>query len=358
MIDLRSDTLNNRTAELTKNLERLKVGDSAYQEDNTITLLEGLCAKKFAKEAGLFLPTGTMANQICLMINSERGDEVLSHFNYHINYFESSQTSALCGLALNLHGSTNGIIQKDDIGMMIRRKPRGSIYAKPRILHLENTVSVTGGNYYSPQSLSVLYSEAKKYGLIVTLDGARIFNAAVASNAPLSAFSQYADTMMFCFSKGLGAPSGAMLLSDFVTIERARKFQKWLGGAGHQVGYIAKICLESIRLPWIDVIKKDHTMAHRLAKGLVEIFGEEMVFWHGTNIVLLKISDPEKHFLSNFLNKHKVYVANWIEGYIRFVTYSAISEEMIDRVITLCQYFLLAHNTETGIFDSHKNLKL
>lgn len=265
LIDLRSDTVTRPTAEMRRAMAEAEVGDDVYREDPTINRLEQRAAEVLGKEAALFVPTGSMGNTIAIKVNTEHGQEVICDARAHILDWELSMTAWFSGCLVRTVETDDGILDWDRIQRKIRTF--GPHNAPTSLIEVENTHNMAGGTVYALDNLREIYSKAKERGLKVHMDGARIFNASVASGVAVRDFAACADTVMFCLSKGLGAPVGSMLAGTAGDIARARLYRKRLGGGMRQAGILAAaglIALEKMPLR----LHEDHANAGFLAEAL------------------------------------------------------------------------------------------
>jgi threonine aldolase len=242
-----------------------EVGDDVYGEDPTINRLEERAAKILGKEAALFVPTGTMGNTIAIKVNTEHGQEVICDARAHILDWELSMTAWFSGCLVRTIETDDGILDWDRIQRKIRSF--GPHNAPTSLIEVENTHNMAGGTVYPLENLRDIYARARDRGLKVHMDGARIFNASVASGVPVHEFAACADTVMFCLSKGLGAPAGSMVVGPKDSISRARLYRKRLGGGMRQAGILAAaglIALEQMPAR----LHEDHANARYLAEAL------------------------------------------------------------------------------------------
>ncbi len=336
VIDLRSDTITLPTDEMREAMRSAEVGDDVYREDPTVLKLEALAAKKLGKEAALFVTSGTMGNLIATMTHTTPGDEVIVEENAHIYYYEVGGMARIAGAMPRLvRGRRIGIIIPDDIKKVLR--PSNIHFPKTTLLTLENTHNRGGGIVIPNKLMKELYSFAKAQGLSVHLDGARIFNAAIAQGVPVKEIAQYADSVMFCLSKGLSAPVGSLLVGTGEFIERARKNRKILGGGMRQAGVIASagiIALEKM----VDRLKEDHENAALLRDGISKIDGlyvdRDGIF---TNIVMMEIkrADIDAQTIVDALKKENILALPTGKNTIRFVTNRHIKRDDIHFVLNV-----------------------
>jgi threonine aldolase len=270
IIDLRSDTVTKPSEGMRKAIYDAEVGDDVYKEDPTTNKLEEYAANLLGKEAALFVPTGLMGNQICLHIQTNRGDEIICERNAHIFQYESGSPAALSGLQLNLvDGNKKGIFTSAQIEPLIR--PMEAYYMpRTKLIEIENTHNRAGGTINPIDNIISLFNLAKKNNLKYHLDGARIWNASVETGITPAEYASYFDSVSCCLSKGLGAPIGSIIAGSKDFIKEAYRLRKAWGGGMRQVGIIAAAGLYALKNN-IDRLKDDHTKARILADRLAEI---------------------------------------------------------------------------------------
>ena len=330
VIDLRSDTITLPTEEMREAMKNADVGDDVYGEDPTVLKLEKLAAEKLGKEAALFVASGTMGNLVATMTHAMPGDEMIVEENAHIYFYEVGGMARIAGVMPRLvKGRRIGIITPEDVKNVLR--PLNIHFPPTTVLALENTHNRGGGIVIPNELMKELYYFAKDRGLSVHLDGARIFNAAVAQDIPVKEIAKYADSVMFCLSKGLSAPVGSLLVGTKKFIEKARKNRKIVGGGMRQAGIIAAagiIALEKM----VDRLREDHENANLLRVKLAEIDGihtdSDGLF---TNIVMMKIERPDitPIQITDRLKKEKILALAIGKNIIRFVTNRHITREDI-----------------------------
>lgn len=270
MIDLRSDTVTRPTAAMRKAMAEAEVGDDVYREDPTLNRLEERAAAIFGKEAGLFVPTGTMGNTIAVKLHTHHGEEVICDSRSHLLDWELSMTGWFSGCLLRTIPTPDGILTWDLVKRYLR--PNGPNCAPTTLVEIENTHNMAGGTVYPQPVIDEICDQAHAIGMKVHLDGARVFNAAVASGVPVARIAEKVDTVNFCVSKGLGAPVGSVLVGARDQIARGRMYRKRLGGGMRQAGVLAAaglIALEEMPARLAD----DHVNARHLAEGLAQIKG-------------------------------------------------------------------------------------
>ncbi len=291
MIDLRSDTVTKPTPAMRRAMSEAEVGDDVYGEDPTVNRLQERAAEIFAKEAALFVPTGSMGNQIAVKLHTRPGCEVVIEERGHIFNYEMAAMAAISGTLARPVKSADGsgILAWDDIASAIHHG--GAYYVAPTaLIALENSHNLAGGTLLTRARTEEICERAHALNIPVHLDGARIFNASVALCEPVAGLARPVDSMMFCLSKGLGAPVGSMLLGTRSFIDEARRWRKLLGGGMRQAGVLAAAGLVALEETPAR-LQEDHANAQRLARGLRELDGisidpEKVV----TNIVIFDVT--------------------------------------------------------------------
>jgi len=267
---LRSDTVTLPTNEMREAMKNANLGDDVYQEDPTVNQLEELAAKKLGKEAALFVPSGTMGNLIAVLTHCQRGDEVIVEMDSHIYYYEVGGISAVAGVLPRLIAGDKGILNPQDVKKALRKK--NIHYPETTLICLENTHNRAGGTITPPEVIEEICQLAHQRNIAVHLDGARIFNAAIALNIEPALLTKDVDSVMFCLSKGLSAPVGSILAGSKEFIQRARKNRKMLGGGMRQAGISAAAGIIAIE-NMVERLKEDHKNARILGEGLADISG-------------------------------------------------------------------------------------
>jgi len=270
-IDLRSDTVTKPTPEMREAMAEAEVGDDVYRDDPTVNKLEVIAAEKLGKEASIFVPSGTMGNLLALLVHCQRGDEVIVGSKSHIYLNEAGGMSALGGIQpCPILNQKDGTLALDDIIASIRSEDVH--HPITRLICLENTQNICGGVPLTVEYTQQVSDVAQKNGLALHIDGARIFNSAVAQNVDVKDLVAPADSVMFCLSKGLSSPIGSMLVGTEKFIARARHLRKMLGGGMRQVGVVAAAGLISVEKMTSRLVD-DHVRARKLADGLREVEG-------------------------------------------------------------------------------------
>ena len=270
IIDLRSDTVTRPSQEMRAAMAAAEVGDDVYGEDPTVNLLERRAAEAFGREAALFVPTGTMGNQIAIRLLTQPGQEVIAESRAHILDWEMATTAVFSGCLVRAVPADRGILTWKHIEPAIYA--RGAFRAATGLIEIENTANLAGGSCTPLDILKEIWAGAKERKLPVHLDGARIFNAATALGVDVKALTRGFDTVMFCLSKGLGAPVGSMLVGSAELMDRARLFRKALGGGMRQVGVLAAAGLIALE-QGPGRLHEDHANARLLAESLVATEG-------------------------------------------------------------------------------------
>jgi threonine aldolase len=295
MIDLRSDTVTRPTPAMRRAMAEAEVGDDVYREDPTVNRLEQRAAEIMGKEAGLFVPTGTMGNTIGVKIHTEHGQEVICESRAHLLDWELAMLAWFSGCLLRPVATADGILHWKDIEPAIR--PASPHCASTALIEIENTHNMAGGTVYPMDVFEDVCAHAHERGLKVHLDGARIFNAACHLNRPVRDLAGPADSVMFCLSKGLGAPVGSMLVGTAEAIHRARGYRKRLGGGMRQAGVLAAAGLIALEeMP--HRLGEDHANARYLAHELSKMPGIGIdPACVQTNIVIFDIADAGRSTL-------------------------------------------------------------
>jgi threonine aldolase len=333
VVDLRSDTVTRPTAAMRRAMAEAEVGDDVYLEDPTVNALEHRAAEIFGKEAALFVPSGCMGNLIAIKVWTHHGDEVICEERSHVNLYELASMSAIAGCMPRIARGDDGILEWSQIEAVIRPK----IYydSQTALICLENTHNMAGGTTYSVERIDEISGQAHAANLKVHLDGARVFNAAVALGVDVAALTRNVDSVMFCLSKGLGAPVGSMVVGSRPFVEKARIYRKMFGGGMRQVGVLAaagRIALEESpkHLP------VDHQHARRLAQGIAEIprlrIDPRKV---QTNIVIFDCQDCGLNAveLCEALKPRGIWALDTAPYSVRFVTHSDVDAGGVERAL-------------------------
>lgn len=342
-IDLRSDTVTRPTPAMREAMASAEVGDDVYSEDPTVNRLEETAAAIFGREAAIFVPTGTMGNQIAIRVHTQHGQEVLCEARSHILDWEMAMVSAFSGCLPRTVAAPRGIVTWEHLRPAIA--PEIYYRASTGLICLENTHNMAGGTVTPLPVLEEIWREARRAGLPTHLDGARVFNAAAAVNLPVAELTRGFDTVMFCLSKGLGAPVGSMLVGSAAHIKKARVYRKALGGGMRQAGVLAAAGLLALtEMP--ARLSLDHANAFLLAQAVagnpeVEIDLEAVQ----TNIVIFSLKKGGDAAALVAALKHHGLLASAIGPHsIRFVTHFDVSRAQCEAAaeIAVEQLHLLA----------------
>ena len=339
-LDFRSDTVTRPTPEMRRAMAEAEVGDDVYGEDPTVNRLEQRAAQIFAREAAIFVPTGTMGNQIAIKIHTRHGQEIICEERGHIFNYEMATLASFSGCLVRPIFGEDGMLAWAEI----KKRIAPGIYYKAQtgLISLENTHNMAGGTMYWQEVADEICDRAHEIGLPVHLDGARVFNAATALGRPVAEITRKFDSVMFCLSKGLGAPVGSMLVGSKAFIEKARAYRKALGGGMRQAGVLAAAGLIALeKMP--ARLKEDHDNAQVLARGLAQIPGIKIdPAKVATNILVFNISGTGMNTadFSSRLAERNVLAAGIDAENMRFVTHMDVSrqdcETALDAIRKIC----------------------
>jgi len=336
IIDLRSDTVTQPTPEMREAMANAEVGDDVYGEDPTINRLQEISAEMLGKEAGLFLPSGTMGNLIAVLSHCGRGDEVILGSQAHIFHYEAGGISALGGVhSYQVPNQADGRILLEDIKPAIRgRDPHEAI---TRLIALENTQNRCGGSVLPLDYTNQVGEFAKEHGLALHLDGARVFNAAAALSSSAKELASPFDSVTFCLSKGLSAPVGSVLCGSREFITKAHRLRKQLGGGMRQAGVLAAagvIALETM----VNRLGEDHIRAQKLAKGLTDVSGlvldEDSPH---TNMIFMSLADqveyPAEKVAAHMYKARGIRIGITGKRSFRLVLHYWISDKDVEKTV-------------------------
>lgn len=342
MIDLRSDTVTKPTAAMRKAMSEAEVGDDVFREDPTVQLLQERAAELLDKEAALFVPSGTMGNQIAVKLHTGPGQEVVTEARGHIFNYEMAMMAAFSGCLARPVTAPRGLLGWDLIEPVL--SPSVYYRARTGLIALENTHNMAGGTVLPTDRLDEIVAGAKQRGLPVHLDGARIFNASTALDEPPSRLARGCDSVMFCLSKGLCAPVGSLLLGSREFIEEAWRVRKMLGGGMRQVGVLAAAGLVALeQMP--ARLGEDHANARRLAEGLAEIAGFRInLSTVETNIVIADLDGTTSQVLMASLEREGIRAVPTGIHQIRFVTHREILPTDVDTALTSIRRIVAARS--------------
>jgi threonine aldolase len=332
-VDLRSDTVTRPSALMRRAMAEADVGDDVYGEDPSVNRLQQRAAEIFEREAALFVPTGCMGNLAAVKTWTKPGAEVICEVRGHVNNYELASMSAIAGCMPRTAAAPDGILTWDLIEPLIR--PKNYYTSQTGLLALENSSNMHGGTVYTREQTDAICERAHAAGLPVHMDGARIFNAAVALECSVADLTWKCDSVMFCLSKGLGAPVGSMLVGSREFIERAHVTRKMLGGGMRQAGVLAAAGLVALEES-PKRLNEDHENARRLAEGLAEVKGiaiepKKVV----TNIVIFDVNAGGKTAaqLSAALKERGVLANPTGKSTIRMVTHCDVDRAGIEKAI-------------------------
>lgn len=330
LIDLRSDTVTRPTAAMKEAMFIAKVGDDVFGDDPAINELQNLTADYFGMEAGLFFPSGTMANQVAIKTHTQPGDEIICDQTSHVYRYEGGGIAFHSGASVRLLFGERGIFTPDDVVNNINTEDVH--FPNTRLVSLENTVNKGGGICWTEAQLASVCTAAHKQGLKTHLDGARLWNALVKTNQNPKDYSKWFDSISVCFSKGLGCPVGSVLLGTKDYITAARKHRKRFGGGMRQAGYLAAACIYALQNN-IARLSDDHKKASELEVILKSLPAVKEVMPVETNIVLFRTESVEKaNEILELLKQNNILAAGTGGGWIRFVTHLDITNEMMEKV--------------------------
>jgi threonine aldolase len=332
-IDLRSDTVTRPTPAMRKVMAEAEVGDDVFGEDPTVNLLQEKVAKMLGKETAIFVPSGTMANQLAIKSHTQPGDEVITEATSHPYNFEGGASAVLSGIQFYCLKGVRGLLDVSQIEEAIR--PDDHHFPVTRLICLENTHNRGGGSIYPIEKIADISRLAKSQGLLVHLDGARLWNASIASGIKPHEYAQWADSVSVCLSKGLGAPVGSLVAGTRTFIDRVRRFRKMFGGGMRQVGILAAAGIYALD-HHLERLKEDHQNAKRLALGLKEMKDISIDPEHvETNIVLFDVAGTGKTALQvrDEMKKEGVLIHAFGKTLIRLVTHLDVSREEIEAAL-------------------------
>lgn len=339
LIDLRSDTVTRPTAAMRAMMLEAPTGDDVFAEDPTMNALEERVAEMWGHEAGLFFPSGTMANQAAIQVHTRPGDEVICGALSHIYHYEGGGIARNSGASVRLVGESNGTFTADQIQSAIN--PPDSHYARTGLVSVEDTVNKGGGAVWSLDELEAIRTTCSERGLPLHLDGARVWNAQVArgvASTDLTSWRAYGrrfDSISVCFSKGLGCPVGSMLVGSREFIREAHRSRKVLGGGMRQVGILAAACLHALD-HHIDRMADDHQAARALGNAAAQHPDVDRVAPVETNIVIFTLRDGllAQDFVDD-VAKHGLLCFPFGPNAVRLVTHLDVDHEAIHRAVEI-----------------------
>ncbi len=336
-IDLRSDTVTKPSPAMRRAMFEAEVGDDVYGEDPTINRLEKRAAEVFGREDALFVPSGTMGNQIAIKLHTHHGEEIICGERAHIFEYEMAMMAHFSGVVPRTVSAQDGVLT----WKLVEPKLKSKSYhgAKTGLISVENTHNMAGGAVTPPGIFDELCDRAHAMGLPVHLDGARVFNASVALGIPVARLTAKADTVMFCLSKGLGAPVGSLLVGSAELMDRARIYRKALGGGMRQAGILAAAGLIALE-QGPQKLAEDHANAKFLAEGLARVGGIKIdPAKVQTNILMCEVSGTgmTSYELSQELAKRNVLASGFGPQFLRFVTHLDVSREQCAQAVKIVE---------------------
>ena len=331
MIDLRSDTVTRPSQAMRQAMAEADVGDDVYGEDPTVNQLQDEIAALLGTEAALFVPSGTMANQIALHVLTDPGDEVILDATSHIYNYETGAAGMLSGIQLHPVPTPDGLLTPEAVKAAIR--PDGAVFARSRVVTLENTANKAGGRVYPIERIHAITEAARTHGLHTLLDGARLWNAAAASGVDLAEYAAPFDLVWVALSKGLGAPVGSVLAGQAEHIAAARRVRKRLGGGMRQAGILAAAGCYALA-HHREQLTTDHAHAQRLAHALHELPAFEIdPSTVETNIVIFDTVDAPAETVADTLSDKGIGLTPFGPHTLRATTHRDVSSRDIDNVI-------------------------
>lgn len=334
IVDFRSDTVTLPTPAMRQAMHQAEVGDDVYREDPTVRALEELAAEMTGKQAGLFMASGTMGNQVAILTHTKRGDEVICEAEAHVYYYEVGGMVTLAGVQPRTLPAQHGILSAAAICGAIRPD---DIHQPPTtLICLENTHNRAGGTCYPLDTLREIYQLSRQKKIAIHMDGARLFNAAVAHQTSARDIAQHTDSVQFCISKGLCAPVGSLLVGSREYIERARRYRKLLGGGMRQAGILAAAGIVALT-QLVDRLSEDHANARYLAEAIANLgFGIDLSTVE-TNIVIFDTSarslDIERFVVD--LESQGIKANQFGATKVRMVTHHGIERADVDYAISI-----------------------
>jgi threonine aldolase len=334
MIDLRSDTVTKPSPGMRQAMAEAEVGDDVFGEDPCVNRLQEMAAQLLGKEAALFVPSGTMANQLSIKVHTQPGDEIIMERTNHPFNSESGALAALSGVQVNLIDGQRGVITAAQVADAIRHGD--GVHNPPtRLVCLENTHNRGGGNVYPLETIREISDVAQQQGIARHLDGARLLNASVASGLPASAFTQYFDSCTLCLSKGLGAPVGSVIAASADFVRRALRYRKMFGGGMRQAGILAAAGMYALEHN-VERLAEDHQHAKLLAERISGARGLRLNSQEvESNIIYLQLDPAEAPLdapaLQRVLRQHDVLALAVDQYSMRLVTHLDVNRAQIEQ---------------------------
>ena len=335
-INLLSDTVTKPTAEMLSYMMKAEVGDDVFREDPTVLELEAKVAKMFGKEAALFTPSGTMANQIAIKIHTQPGKQVVCDKTAHIYNFENGGIAVNSGCSVKLIDGDRGRYTAEDLRNTIQ--VNSTYYMQETgLVSIENTTNLGGGATWNLDDVKEISKVCKENNLPFHLDGARLFNALVANNETPKQYGELFDTISICISKGLGAPVGSVLMGTKEHISKALRVRKLMGGGMRQVGYLAAACIYALDNN-VERLADDHTRAKVLGDTLLKQKYVKSVLPVETNIVIFELNETlsQDEFMKK-LNDENIYIVSMGGGKLRMTTHLDFDDNDLEVVLSVLE---------------------
>ena len=337
MIDLRSDTVTRPTPAMRRAMAEAEVGDDVFADDPTVNKLQERVTALLGKEAAIYVPSGSMANQTSIRSLTQPGEEIICHADSHIYHYEAGAFSAISGCSLRLLPGERGLFDAEAVRAAVR--PPDSHFPRSSLVVIENTHNRGGGTCWSLESIAKIREVADEFGLKMHLDGARLMNCCVAKGTKPTDYTKYFDTVSICFSKGLGAPVGSAVASTRETIKRVHRYRKMFGGGMRQAGVIAAGALYAVEHN-IERLAEDHANAKKLALAIAEMPNVSIdVGSVETNILYFDVKPslgPAKNLCDALRERGVLMIATGPQR-IRVVTHLDATGDAIDRAISIMQ---------------------
>jgi len=332
IIDLRSDTVTRPGKEMLSAMFNAQVGDDVFNEDPTVIELQNKVAKLFQKEAALFVPSGTMANQLCIKVHTQPADEIICDKTAHVYNFEGGGIAFNSACSVKLLDGKNGIASAEQVLEAIN--PKDIHHASSKLVCLENTSNKGGGSCYELSEIEQIAMTCTENDLKLHLDGARLFNAIIEKNYSTIDIGRLFDSISICLSKGLGTPVGSVITGSNEFITKAKRFRKLFGGAMRQAGYLAAAGIYALDNN-IERLREDHEHAQQIVQMLKKQSYIEEILPTETNIIIFKLvkSLNDNDFISK-LAQYNIKVVSFGPQIIRMVTHLDIKSEMMEKIET------------------------
>lgn len=333
LINLTSDTLTKPTPAMLDAMMTAEVGDDVFGQDPTVNALEKKMADMFGHEAALYCPSGTMTNQIAIKAQTQPLDEIICDELFHIYRYELGGYGFHSGVSMHVTRGNRGIMSPQMVHDAV--KPKADWNPNSRMLIIENSINMGGGNYYTIEEINALVAMARHHKLKTHLDGARLFNVLVETGDTPKEYGRLFDSISICLSKGLGAPVGSVLISDKETISYARKVRKVMGGGMRQSGYLAAACIYALD-HHIDRLRDDHRRARACAAKLESVSWVSEVFPVATNILIFKVAEHLKVTdVVSALRARNIECLAITDRLIRWVFHLDIHDDMVSQILEL-----------------------